>query len=139
MTGHEEIMSSCTMGSLDWIFRIISSWKGVVKCWNGLPVEVIDCSSMEVFKRCVDMTLREGHGLVVILFRSGSRLNLKVFSSLNSSMLLKSHQLNRISMEVASWFSKVLHFSRLKLYRAKTVTGSRLKKMYGISCCRVLT
>lgn len=58
MVEHKEIISSCTVSSLDWIFRIISSWKGVVKCWNELPMEVIDYSSMEVFKRCVDMTER---------------------------------------------------------------------------------
>lgn len=43
----------------------------------------------------------------MVVIRSGSWLDLKVFSNLNNPVLLKLHQLNRISMEITSWLSKV--------------------------------
>jgi len=33
--------------------------KGVIKRWNRLPREVVELPSLEVFKRCVDIALRE--------------------------------------------------------------------------------
>lgn len=31
----------------------------VVKCWNELLREVVEYASLEVFKRCVDMALKD--------------------------------------------------------------------------------
>lgn len=58
MIEHEVTASNCTMRSLDWILGTISSRKGWLG-WNGLPTEVMETLSWKVFKRCMDMALRD--------------------------------------------------------------------------------
>jgi len=52
--------------------------------WHRLPREAVASPSMEVFKRCVDVALRDmvsGHGEDELVI-------LEVFSNLNDSMIL---------------------------------------------------
>jgi len=51
--------SSCVRGGLDWVLGKVYSPKRVTKCWKRLPREVVEAPSLEVFKRCVDLALRD--------------------------------------------------------------------------------
>jgi len=56
--------SSCARGSSGWMLGKIPSQR-VVMQWHRLPREVVESSSLEAFKKHVDMALRDvvrGHG-----------------------------------------------------------------------------
>jgi len=54
MIGTEEMASDCIRGGEDWILGNISSPEGLSSTGTGLPRAVVESSSLEVFKRCVE-------------------------------------------------------------------------------------
>ena len=56
----QEIMASgCTRRGSGWILRKIFFFRRVVRHWNGLPMEVMETPSLEMFKKCLDVVLRD--------------------------------------------------------------------------------
>lgn len=59
--------SSCAKGSLDWTLGRIYSWEGqlgigtlwTIMDYHGLLTEMTKSLSLDIFKGCVDMALRD--------------------------------------------------------------------------------
>ena len=65
MIGQEVMVLSCTRGGSGWIIRKNFFSEAVVQYWNRLHREVVESPTLEVFRKCGDMALRNmvsGHG-----------------------------------------------------------------------------
>lgn len=58
MTGWEEVTSSCFKEALDCVLMKNLLTKRAIKHWNRIPREVVESPYLEVFKRHVDLMLR---------------------------------------------------------------------------------
>ena len=59
MIGHEVTASSCTRRGLGWILGKNLFSKGFWRHWHRLPREVVESPSLELFKKHVDVALRD--------------------------------------------------------------------------------
>lgn len=55
----EEEAPDCSTGGLDYLVVKISSPKGLLSIGTGGPGKVVESPSLEEFRRCVDMVLRD--------------------------------------------------------------------------------